>query len=236
MTEARAAYDDWHARHEVDTEANSPWHQVLKPELGDLSGKRVLEIGCGRGGFAVWLATHSKDRAPAEVVASDFSPVAVRLAEEFGRTREVTNVTYRVGDLMGLDWPDARFDVAISCETIEHVPDSRRALSELARVLKPGGRLFLTFPNYMNLLGLHRLYRPLTGRTYTEGGQPINHFLLYPRVRRWVRATGLTIERTRGAGHYLPFPRRPPIRLGFLDRLPLKPFAAHPVIVARKPG
>jgi SAM-dependent methyltransferase len=157
------------------------------------------------------------------------------MAQEYGRAKGLTNVTYEVGDLMGLRWPDSSFDVAISCETIEHVPDSRRALAELARVLRGGGRLYLTFPNCLNLLGLHRLYLPLTGRTYSEGGQPLNHFLLFPRVRRWVAQTGLKIERTVGAGHYLPFPGRPPIRIGLVDHLPLRTFAAHPLLIARKP-
>jgi ubiquinone/menaquinone biosynthesis C-methylase UbiE len=230
---ARGAYDEWHARLQVDESVSAPWHEEVKPLLGRLQGLRVLEIGCGRGGFAAWLAAQP-DR-PAELVAADFSPVAVRMAEEFGLARGTTGVTYRVEDLMGLTFPDASFDAAISFETIEHVPDSRRALRELARVLKPGGTLFLTCPNYLNLTGLHRIYRVASGRGFSEEGQPINHFLVFPRVLRWVQRAGFDVEQTRGVGHYVPFPRRPPIRLGFLDRLrPLRLLAHHSIVIARR--
>jgi len=229
------AYDMWHASQPPDDGGDLPWHQMLKPLLTDLGGCRVLEIGCGRGGFAVWLAELPPERRPAELIASDFSPVAVRMAEELGRARGVANVTYRVGDLMGLDWRDASFDVAISCETIEHVPRSEVAIGELARVLRPGGRLYLTCPNYLNLMGLYRTYLPLTGRRFSEGGQPISHFLLLPRVRRWVKQAGLLIERTAGTGHYVPFPRRSPIRFAWADRVGPVGIALHTLVVARKP-
>jgi ubiquinone/menaquinone biosynthesis C-methylase UbiE len=236
-TGAREAYDSWHAAQQPDYASDAPWHEMLKPLLTGLGGRRVLEIGCGQGGFSVWLAELPPERRPAELIASDFSPVAVRKAEEMGRARGVTNVTYRIGDLMSLDWRDASFDVAISCETIEHVPRSEVALRELARVLRPGGRLYLTCPNYLNLMGLYRAYLRLTGRRFSEGGQPICHFLLWPRVRHWVKQAGLLIERTAGTGHYVPFPRRSPIRLRWADRLGLvgRLFVLHTLIVARKP-
>ena len=235
-TEARTAYDAWHEAQQDDGGGNAPWYQMLKPLLTGLGGRRVLEIGCGRGGFAAWLAELPPALRPAEVVASDFSSVAVRIAEGLGRARGVANVTYRVGDLMGLDWPDASFDVVISCETIEHVPSSRVALRELARVLRPGGRLYLTCPNYLNLMGLYRVFLRLTGRRWSEGGQPISHFLIWPQTRRWAKQAGLLIEMTAGVGHYVPFPRRSPIRLHRVDRLRRlsRLFALHALIVATK--
>jgi SAM-dependent methyltransferase len=235
--DGRTSYDAWHVAQEYDDGADAPWHRMLKPLLRGLGGRRVLEIGCGRGGFAVWLAELPPALRPAEVMASDVSSVAVRMAEDRGRARGVANVTYRVGDLMGLDWPDASFDAIISCETIEHVPSSRVALHELARVLRPGGRLYLTCPSYLNLMGLYRVYLRLTGRRWSEGGQPISHFLIWPRTRRWTKEAGLRIESTAGVGHYVPFPRRSPIRLHWMDHLgPVsRVLALHTLIVAHKP-
>ena len=233
----RDAYDDWHAARPVDEGSHAPWHTMLKAHLGDLRGTRVLEIACGRGGFAAWLAHLPADRRPSAIVASDFSPTAVRMAEEFGSARGAGNVIYRVDDLMHLNWDDASFDAAISCETIEHVPDPRRGLRELARVLRPGGTLYLTCPSYLNLMGLYRFYLPLRGRRFSEEGQPVNHFLLLPRVRTWVNRAGLVIERTLGVGHYLLFPGRPPTRLFWPDRLgPVATYCAlHTLIIAKKP-
>src|SRR5262249_53780621 len=139
-------------------------------------------------------------------------------------------------DIQRLTFQDATFDTVISCETIEHVPDPKGAVRELARVLKPGGSLVLTCPNYLGLMGAYRGYLRLTGRRFTEEGQPINNFVLIPRVLLWLRAAGLALERFDSRGHYLPFPGRPPIGLAALDKVaPLKPFALHAAFRARKP-
>ena len=74
----------------------------------------------------------------------------------------------------------------------------------------------------------------LTGRRFTEEGQPINHFLLAPLVRHWVRTAGLRIVADAAAGHYLPFPGRPPILLIERSRW-LDPFGLHALTVAEKP-
>ena len=63
-----------------------------------------------------------------------------------------------MGDIQHIAHPDASFDTVISCETIEHVPDAALAVRELSRVLTPGGRLFLTTPNYLGATGLYGGY------------------------------------------------------------------------------
>ncbi|TMC46506.1 MAG: methyltransferase domain-containing protein, partial [Chloroflexi bacterium] len=109
-----------------------------------------------------------------------------------------------------LGHPDGSFDTVISCETIEHLPDPRAAIAEFWRVLKPGGRLLLTAPNYMGPMGLYRAYARVIGRPYTEEGQPINNFVLLPRLVNWVRRAGLRLVAVDGRGHYLPWPGGPP--------------------------
>lgn len=239
MTESRQAYETWHERLDVDAETETPWHRLVKARLDparDLAGKRVLEIGCGRGGFACWLAT-SEPHAPAEVVAADFAETAVAKGKAFAARRGLSGITWEVADIQALEHADATFDTVVSCETVEHVHDPRRALRELARVLKPGGRLLLTAPNYLGTMGLYRGYMRLTGRRYTEEGQPINNFLLLPRVRAWVTAAGLRVSEVDGVGHYLPFPRRPPIEVPLLNepRMLTRWFGLHSLVVAEKP-
>jgi SAM-dependent methyltransferase len=91
---------------------------------------RVLEVGCGWGELAEWLA---RDTA-AQVVAVDLSERMVELARARG-------VDAQVGDVQELPFADGSFDVAVAAWMLYHVPDLDRGLSELARVLRPGGAL-----------------------------------------------------------------------------------------------
>lgn len=92
--------------------------------------RNVLEVGCGWGDFSARVAAE----LGASVVALDLSPRMVELARSRG-------VDARVGDVQELPFADASFDVAAANWMLYHVPDLDRALSELARVLRPGGRL-----------------------------------------------------------------------------------------------
>jgi 2-polyprenyl-3-methyl-5-hydroxy-6-metoxy-1,4-benzoquinol methylase len=231
------SYDVWHDSLTVETEATEPWHLLVRRHLNlarDLSGRRVLEIGCGRGGFSCWLAGQTDP--PPHIVAIDYSSVAVEKGRAHAAATGISGITWQTGDIQAIDQPEASFDTAISCETIEHVPDPPRAVRELARVLKPGGTLFLTTPNYFGPYGLYRAYLRLRGRRFTEVGQPINQFTMLPRTLLWLRRAGLIPTVVAGEGHYLLLPGREPRRIEWLDHKVFKWFATHGLIVARKPA
>ena len=105
--------------------------------LGDVAGMRVLDAGCGPGFYAEALA-----EAGASVTAFDASPDLVRRA----RLRVGSRADVRLWDLeQPLSWlSDDRFDLAVMALVIHHVRDRSQALSELHRVLRPGGRLVLS--------------------------------------------------------------------------------------------
>jgi SAM-dependent methyltransferase len=92
--------------------------------------RRVLEVGCGPGEMAERIASELS----AEVIALDISSRMVELALARG-------VDARVGDVQALPFENESFDCALAAWMLFHVPDLDRGLSELARVLTPGGRL-----------------------------------------------------------------------------------------------
>ncbi|MGZ5146197.1 MAG: class I SAM-dependent methyltransferase [Burkholderiales bacterium] len=214
---SRDAYNAWHAGLGIDADNDTPWHRLVRSylPLESLHGRRILDIGCGRGDFSCWLARQLNGSA--HLVAADFSSTAVSMAREYARS-EALAVEWQVMDIQNIGYADASFDVIFSFETIEHVPYPGRAVRELARVLKPGGTLFLTTPNYMNAMGLYRGYMRLKGTPFTETGQPINNFVMLPRTLHWLRAAGLQILRSESRGIYLPIPGRPWTEAHWLDR------------------
>jgi 2-polyprenyl-3-methyl-5-hydroxy-6-metoxy-1,4-benzoquinol methylase len=230
------AYDTWHGQHHVDAAVDTPWHRLLFAHLDgprDLAGRRVLEIACGRGGLACYLA-NGKHR-PAKLLAADFSATAVAKGRSHANDMGLDTVRWSVSDLQACGIRSATFDTVISCESIEHLERPRAACEEFARILKPGGRLYLTTPNYLGPMGLYRGYARIKGTPYTEEGQPINRFMLLPKTCAWIRRAGLRIQTVEAVGHYMPWPGRPLQGIPWLDTLrPLRWFALHSLIVAEK--
>jgi ubiquinone/menaquinone biosynthesis C-methylase UbiE len=102
-------------------------------------GKTVLDIACGSGYGTQLLAAQAT-----KVIGVDVSAEAVGYAKKHFPAK---NVEYRVGDGQKIPLGDASVDLVVSFETIEHVKDYKTFLSELHRVLKPGGVLVISTPN-----------------------------------------------------------------------------------------
>ena len=111
---------------------------------------RVLDAGCGGGGMPLSLAEEA-----ALVVGIDpaerFQDAGVRL----GRERGLPHLHFALADGMALPFPDRAFDLVLSHAVIEHVADAPQYLRECARVLAPGGHVYLSTAPYLSFAGAH---------------------------------------------------------------------------------
>ena len=132
-----AAYDLW-AKH-YDTDPNKTRELaafVLRQQNLQLTGRKIIEIGCGTGRNTEWLIEHD-----VEVVALDFSGGMLTVA----RTRVPSPKVRFVQHDISSNWPidDVSADLIVAMLVLEHIKELRPVFSEAARSLRAGGELFI---------------------------------------------------------------------------------------------
>lgn len=172
VAEQYAAEDNLRARQALYAETTGPDpHAVLWDAIAALQPERALEVGGGEGR----LAQRIGGELGARVTLVDLSPRMVELARARG-------VDAQVGDVQALPFADATFDTVVAAWMLYHVPDLDRGLSEIARVLVPGGRLVANTGSLRHLEELRALVRyPSEEREWSfnaENGEEIlrRHF------------------------------------------------------------
>jgi ubiquinone/menaquinone biosynthesis C-methylase UbiE len=110
--------------------------QFIARYFGDLNGKRVADIGAGKGRFARVLKQQNPD---ASLVAFDLAEAMLRIVDG--------GVVPCCGSMTALPFASGIFDAAYATESLEHAVDIKAAVSEMCRVLKPGGKLVIIDKN-----------------------------------------------------------------------------------------
>ena len=124
-------------------------------ELNDIGGKRVLEVGCGQGHNAVFLAMYG-----AKVSGFDLSPKGIEMATKIAGANGVGELCeFQVANVSDLPYESESFDVVLCNAVLHHVVKYPNVAEELHRVLKPGGKLF--FAEGVRDNGLYRLARSI---------------------------------------------------------------------------
>lgn len=141
-------------------------YEKLSQLMGDLSGRHVLEYGCGEGWTTLDLA-----RRAGHVSAFDISQQAIDHAQKsLARAGLAERCTLKVLAAEQLDFADETFDAAVGFAILHHL-DMEKALAELYRVLRPGGIAYFAEPLATN--SFIQLYRHLTPQYRTPDEQPL---------------------------------------------------------------
>ncbi len=106
--------------------------------LGALTGRRLLDVGCATGEYTDAMAPGFEQ---VDAIDIELDRLAVYAQHH------PSNVSLHTQSVTSLEFADGTFDVVTMIEVLEHLPDTAVALSEIKRVLRPGGHLLLTTPN-----------------------------------------------------------------------------------------
>ncbi|RNL78972.1 class I SAM-dependent methyltransferase [Nocardioides marmorisolisilvae] len=152
-------FNQWYAdmAGETNADAIQQRHLGLPPELLSTSlltwdgigtvaellalepGQALVDLACGRGGYGLELA----GRSGAELIGIDFAPAALDAARALAAARG-QSAEFRVGDLVATGLQDGSADAVVVVDAIQFPADPAAAYQEIARILRPGGRVVLT--------------------------------------------------------------------------------------------
>lgn len=172
--------------------------------LASLSGKTVLDVGCGGG-----ILSDSMARSGAQVTGIDLSTKALRVAQLHALEAGTPNVTYREisAEALAAETP-AQFDVVTCMEMLEHVPDPSSVVRACSTLVKPGGWVFFSTINrnpksfLFAIVGAEYLLQMLP-----KGTHEYAKMIRPSELAGYCRQAGLDAVQTRGM-EYNPITRR----------------------------
>ena len=138
--------------------------KLLKPKRGET----ILDLGCGEGQDVKIILPYGVN-----YIGLDISLGMIEKAkEQFGSKNKIK---FLVGNANKLPFKDETFEKILCSEVIEHIPDYKKALNEIGRVLKKEGTLVLSTPNQNSLYGLQRVLLDFIYKAHYHKGRRENH-------------------------------------------------------------
>ncbi|WP_338413681.1 bifunctional 2-polyprenyl-6-hydroxyphenol methylase/3-demethylubiquinol 3-O-methyltransferase UbiG [uncultured Sphaerotilus sp.] len=188
-----------------------PLHQINPLRLnwitqcaGPLDGRRIVDVGCGGG-----ILSEAMARQGAQVLGVDLAERSLKVAQLHAMEAGIENVQYReVAAEVLADEQPGQFDIVTCMEMVEHVPDPAAIVAACAKLVKPGGWVFLSTLNrnpksfLFAIVGAEYLLRLLPAGTHEYA-----KFIRPSELATWGRSAGLDVLHTRGM-EYNPLTKR----------------------------
>ncbi|MDQ7815043.1 MAG: class I SAM-dependent methyltransferase [Patescibacteria group bacterium] len=175
------------------------------PEFFSLRGdERILNVGCGEGPQMAVYAGRFKSMLGVDIIPDRLAGFR-KLGESLQQDVETLE-----SNVESIGSPDDSFDVVMAIDIIEHVEHPEKLLQEIQRLLKPGGRLLITFPamhdKFVDGLSAMKSFFTRKKKSHREGWHPDDHQHEYP-VGKWigmVEQSGLKFQRSRATTMFPP--------------------------------
>jgi 2-polyprenyl-6-hydroxyphenyl methylase/3-demethylubiquinone-9 3-methyltransferase len=182
------------------------WIESIAP----LSGKRILDVGCGGGILTDSMARKAAaNAAGGSVLGIDLGGESLQIAQLHALEANTPSVSYREisAEALAIESP-ASFDVVTCMEMLEHVPDPAAIVAACAALVKPNGWVFFSTINR----NVKSFAQAIVGAEYVLGLIPRGtheyaKFIQPAELMRWARENGLSSKATRGLG-YSPITQR----------------------------
>jgi ubiquinone biosynthesis O-methyltransferase len=185
------AYTRWRAS-EIGAITERLESQLILELVGDVGGRRVLDVGCGDGELALELTKRG-----AVVTGIDASAAMIDAAKRRA-TQHNVDITFQVGTAEQLPFSAERFDVVTAITILCFVDDAAPVFREIARVLRPGGRLVIgELGKWSSWAAARRIRAWLDSRLWRRG-----LFRTANELRGLAGQAGLVVESVRGAIYY----------------------------------
>src|SRR3989338_3535489 len=223
-----------------------PWQQNILNDFLKKTGihkdASCIDTGTGIGNNLSTLLKYCD-----QVAAVDVSESALKILQE-RYSKNLDQITIKKMDARYLDYPSASFDLVVCTEMLEHCLKPQDVLDECIRILRPGGCLVLSGPNYFNPAGIVKIIREniYPRKTWDAWGNHdagIENFLTSFKIKKWAAKLRLDIINDRRGDlirSWLPFFRQyykiidcyPFLTIG--RRWPLKMLMMNYFVLARK--
>lgn len=201
-SDVRKSYDRWATVYDHDGNPLQALEEpALRERVGDVAGRQVLDLGCGTGRHALWLAAQG-----AEVTALDFSEGMLEQARAKAGAEAVRFLCHDLRD--PLPFPEASFDLVVSGLVLEHLENLPAVFGELVRVLRPEGLALVSamHPAMFERGAFARFTDPDSGEVVAPGS--LRHSL--EDFRLAAEGAGLRVRELLEVAPDAPFARRWP--------------------------
>lgn len=186
-------YDTWYETH-LGNLSDRLEKELVFSMVDIKSGEAILDVGCGTGNYTIELA-----RKGVDVIGIDSSEEMLNFAIQKVKG-ELLKAEFQVANALNLPYPDQSFDLILSNGLLCFLREPEKALTEMYRVLKPGGRLIIGVLNKWSPWALFRRVKGLFKDTiYNQA-----YFISPPELEKMLRRTGFQVKDTKTCLFFFP--------------------------------